>query len=164
MEASVAERLITRVATEAKVNFLLCARRRPRWISAREILYGDVFEVGRHALSMTHEEAAALLQEMDSSASGLIALAEGWPAVVGLAALQSTLPKATPAGDLPETLYEFLADELYQRLERPVRDALCQIALARTTSRDAAIDLLGSESGASPSILPFRATRCRSRP
>ena len=144
---SAAEQLLSSFLLQSKTKFLLCTRKRPTWIRARDILYGDVLEIGRHALSMTHEEAAAVLNQGDPAASGLVALADGWPAVVGLAALQSSFPRDSEVADLPETLYDFLAEELYQSLEPKVRDALCKLALARISSRTIAIELLDPDNG-----------------
>ena len=60
---------------------------------------------------------------------GLVALAEGWPAVIGLAAL---LPSALPSegSEVPETLHEYFAEELYHGLSEELRWNLSQLSLA----------------------------------
>ena len=84
----------------------------------RDVLYGSVFELGQSALAMTHGEAEAALRTSSNSdhLSGLMALAQGWPAVIGLASLTSTA-FATTQDDVPEALYDFFASELYRELD-----------------------------------------------
>ena len=51
----------------------------------------------------------------DGMSSGILALAGGWPAVVGLASLTtSESPLPDDGLDLPEQLYEFFAEEVYR--------------------------------------------------
>ena len=61
--------------------------------------------------------------------SGLVALAGGWPAVVGLAGMAPDVQDIDAV--LPETLYEFFADALYRSLDPNVR------AEPRAARRDA---------------------------
>ena len=67
------------------VPLFVTSRIRPSWVS-ESLLYGEVAEFGRNILAMTHEEAArAVPPKTDPSLlAGLVALAEGWPAVIGL--------------------------------------------------------------------------------
>ena len=112
------------LAERSAVNLLLCTRRRPAWVSAREVLYGNILEIGRSTLAMTHREADAVLGGHERVDPGLIEIAEGWPAVVGLASLSSTpLVAGRDELALPETLYNFLAEELYQALNEPIQRA-----------------------------------------
>src|SRR3989442_14509128 len=93
------------VVRQSQVPLFLTSRRRPSWITARQILYGEVVEIGRSALAMTPEEAALVLEANNAQTlPGLVSIAEGWPAVIGLAAL------VDPKGSLPEG--EF-AEELH---------------------------------------------------
>ena len=72
---------------------------------------------------MDHDEAAAVLaHRKDAPAAGLVALAEGWPAVIGLAALTDELD--LPEGSLPDALYEYFAEELYQAAAPAVQDGI----------------------------------------
>ncbi len=88
MEATAPERFVDLLLHESPLRLLLTSRKRPTWASARRLLYGEVYELGRNELAMDHEEAAAVLaHRKDAPAAGLVALAEGWPAVIGLAAL-----------------------------------------------------------------------------
>jgi ATP/maltotriose-dependent transcriptional regulator MalT len=107
---------------------LLATRQRPTWASARRILYGEVHEAGRNALSFTLEEARAVLASSARiDAAGVIQLADGWPAVLGLAALSED--SDPPDLDLPKALYDYFADELYEKADESLRLALCKFSL-----------------------------------
>jgi LuxR family transcriptional regulator, maltose regulon positive regulatory protein len=123
------------IVGSSKINALLCTRQRPPWITARDLLYGQALEIGRNSLAMTHEEAAAVMPATTAT-PGVVALADGWPAVVGLAALtpETALMSGMTAG-LPEALYDYLAEELYQGLDPQIRDSMCLIAVAGVRSR-----------------------------
>jgi LuxR family maltose regulon positive regulatory protein len=129
MEAKAPERLIDGLLRKAPIRLLLASRRRPKWASARRLLYGELYELGRSDLAMDREEAAAILaHRRNASAAGLVALAEGWPAVIGLAALTDDLD--LPRGSLPDTLYDYFAEELYQAASPEAQRGLCRLALA----------------------------------
>jgi LuxR family maltose regulon positive regulatory protein len=150
-QSEAGENLIEAIVLRTPIPFLIASRRRPSWVTAKKLLYGEISEFGRTTLAMTHDEAAAALSHSHESMPGLVSLAEGWPAVIGLAAL---LPSPTqPAeGEIPETLHEFFAEELYQGLEPGLRWSLSQLALApsvdehvvRTVFADASQSVLQS--------------------
>ena len=146
-ESATAEAFIESLIQQSPVQVLIATRDRPSWISTRSVLYGEVLEIGQSMLAMTEDEVDDLLsgthQEMSS---GLLALAGGWPAVVGLASLtmaESTIPDE--GLDLPHQLYEFFADEVYRGLEPDSRIALGLLATAPTLDRELAAELLGAE-------------------
>jgi ATP/maltotriose-dependent transcriptional regulator MalT len=142
MEAKAPERFIEILLRDAPVRLLLTSRKRPSWASARRLLYGEVSELGRNELAMDHDEAASVLaHRKDAPAAGLVALAEGWPAVIGLAALTDDLE--LPEGSLPDALYEYFAEELYQAAPFEVQEALCKLALAPSLSHAVPDFLLG---------------------
>jgi LuxR family transcriptional regulator, maltose regulon positive regulatory protein len=128
-ETAEAERFVKGLVEGTAARFLIASRKRPSWVTARKLLYGEVTELGRHVLAMTPDEAAEALSNRHRELTGLVALAEGWPAVIGLAAL---LPKPLLSGDteVPETLHEYFAEELYQGLSAETKWALMQLALA----------------------------------
>lgn len=131
MEAKAPERFIEVLLRDAPVRLLLTSRTRPMWASARRLLYGEVYEVGRNELAMDHDEAANVLSHRKGApAAGLVALAQGWPAVVGLAALTDDLE--LPEGPLPDALHEYFAEEIYGAASPDVQQALCRLALAPT--------------------------------
>ena len=80
-----AEELLAGLIEATSIRFLIATRTRPSWATAKRVLYGDVAELGRNVLAMTHSEAAQALSDSVDEMPGLVALAEGWPAVIGLA-------------------------------------------------------------------------------
>jgi LuxR family transcriptional regulator, maltose regulon positive regulatory protein len=127
-------------------RLLLTSRRRPRWVTARRILYGEIYEVERSALAMTLDEAAIVLGVREEvAAPGLVALAHGWPAVIGLAALT---PGSLPKGEVPIALYDFFAEELYGAASPRLKAALRQMLLAPKLDEQIARHLFGSDANA----------------
>jgi LuxR family maltose regulon positive regulatory protein len=137
-----AERFVEGLLLEAPLNLIVMSRRRPTWASSRRVLYGDLFELDREALAMTDAEAGELLAGTGRDPSELVGLAQGWPAVLGLAALSSA-----PPPDLTATphLYGFFAEEIYQRIDPGVRRALCELALYDVGGRRLALQALRPE-------------------
>lgn len=94
-----------------QLRVLVTSRRVPRWASARRILYGEITEIGREQLAMTADEARRLLSDRPpDSVRALVSQAEGWPALIGLAAL--TASHEIPAERVSEALYRYFADEV----------------------------------------------------
>ena len=96
---------------------------------------------------MSEDEVEEMLAGAhDGISSGLLALAGGWPAVVGLASLTTTeTPLPADGLELPEQLYEFFADEVYRALEPESRIGLGLLATAPSLDRELAAELLGAE-------------------
>ena len=85
-----AESFAQALTAASSVQFLICSRIRPAWVSAKHLMYGDAFELNQTALAMDNAEAAdVLVGRSASSASGLVFLANGWPAVIGLASVSA---------------------------------------------------------------------------
>jgi LuxR family maltose regulon positive regulatory protein len=144
MEAKAPERFVDLLLRNSPVRLLLTSRKRPSWASARRLLYGELYELGRNELAMDHDEAASVLaHRKDAPAAGLVALAEGWPAVIGLAALTDEFE--LPEGGLPDALYEYFAEELYQAAPPEVQRGLCKLALAPSLGEGVPEFLLGDD-------------------
>lgn len=144
MEARAPERFVDVLLRRSPIQLLLTSRKRPSWASARRLLYGEVYELGRNELAMDHDEARAVLaHRKNASAAGLVALAEGWPAVIGLAALTDDFD--LPEGTLPDALYDYFAEELYQAASPEVQQGLCRLALAPSLGDGVAEFLLGGD-------------------
>jgi ATP/maltotriose-dependent transcriptional regulator MalT len=139
-----AEGFVERLLALAPLRLLIATRERPTWATPRRILYGEVVEVGTSALAMTHEEAGAVLDEGGPARlPGLLALTDGWPAAIGLAAV---MPKfELPEEGLPAPLYEYIAEELYQSADPQLRFRLCQLAVAPNPTSELLEHLFGSE-------------------
>jgi LuxR family transcriptional regulator, maltose regulon positive regulatory protein len=136
------ETFIETLVASTSLPFLIISRSRPSWVTAKSLLYGDVVELGRNVLAMTHEEAAEALAGVHEEVPGLVALAEGWPAVIGLAALVDE-PFAYTASEIPETLHEYLAEELYDAASPDIRRAAVCISIAPLISDAAGNALFG---------------------
>ena len=131
-----AERLLER----SSVQVLTTSRRRPAWSTARHRAYGDVLEIDRTMLAMTNAEGRAVLAS-SKDPTAVLARAQGWPAVIGIAAL--THDEAVPDGPLPTTLYDYFAEELYDAADDETRWGLCQLAIASFATRELGEVLLG---------------------
>jgi DNA-binding CsgD family transcriptional regulator len=145
MEAEAPERFVERLLELTPLRLLVASRNRPTWATARRILYGEIFELERDALAMRDDEAREVLAHRGEHAPALVERAEGWPAVIGLAALTESLK--LPEDDLPATLYDYFAEEVYLQADPAVRWALCQLAIAPTITTDLADVLFGYEAG-----------------
>ena len=139
-----AELFMELLVAAAPVNVLIASRRRPTWVSRRDVLYGDVLEVNQTELAMSRDEAELVLDvepEQAGIASGLVAIANGWPAVIALAAV-SGVPEL-PDDDAPEALYDFFAEEVYRALSPDDRAGLGVLAAATALDQALADILLG---------------------
>jgi LuxR family maltose regulon positive regulatory protein len=97
------------------LHVLVTARRRPKWASARRILYGEITEIDRGQLAMTTDEAALVLDGRSTEeVQALVQHAEGWPALIGLVALSAT--HELPTERVSEALYRYFAEEVVRGL------------------------------------------------
>ena len=62
MEARAPERFMEVLLRDAPLRLLLTSRKRPSWASARRLLYGEIYEVGRNELAMDQDEAASMFR------------------------------------------------------------------------------------------------------
>ena len=121
-------RVLERFVARSGAKVLVTGRERPGWVTPRDLLYGDAFEIQAAALSMTLDEAAQVLANAAHSSAGLVALADGWPAVIGLAAL---LPgEVKPTSD--EALFDYVAQELFDELDADVQRHLVLLSVPAT--------------------------------
>jgi LuxR family maltose regulon positive regulatory protein len=144
MEADAPERFVERLVELAPLRLFVTSRFRPSWAAARRILYGEFFELERDALAMSDKEAREVLTDREHVPM-LVERAQGWPAVIGLAALTDSI--TFPKDDLPAALYDYFAEEVYLQAEPAVRWGLCQLAIAPTITVELAQHLFGMEAG-----------------
>jgi ATP/maltotriose-dependent transcriptional regulator MalT len=131
------------------LRLLITSRRRPSWATPRRLLYGEISEVGQSLLAMSYEEAVEVLPVGNDGAVGaLVALADGWPAVIGLAAF-TDLPALLAEDTLPAELHDYVAEELYGSVDFETRVGLCQLSLLPTITVRLAEDLLGRDRASS---------------
>ncbi len=132
------------LVSASDIRLLIATRTRPRLATARRTLYGEVLEIGRNPLAMTIDEAqAALAIRPQMETNALLALADGWPALIGVACLASDTE--LPTHSVPEEVYDFFVEELYQAAEPRIRSALRLIALAPYVTPDIAEKVLGRD-------------------
>jgi ATP/maltotriose-dependent transcriptional regulator MalT len=126
-----AEELLSMLVEGLGIRFLITTRTRPGWFTPRLEVYGEGLEIGADELTMTDEEAAQVLTAVGAVAgrARLMRTAEGWPAVLGLAAMSGDVD-FTSSRLLSHTLYEFLASELLAAAAEET-----QVALMRSRSR-----------------------------
>jgi LuxR family maltose regulon positive regulatory protein len=141
--APYAHEFFTRFVALSPANLLVAGRERPDWITSRDLLYGQAYELDGDHLSLTLVEARdvlnshsrTLLQRIHSSS-------KGWPAVIGLAATAE--PSVLQRSPRSPRLYEYLAEEVLGRFEPAEREALALLAVPIK------IDLLAIESLVGP--------------
>ena len=75
MEATAPERFVDLLLRHSPIQLLLTSRKRPSWASARRLLYGELYELGRTELAMDHDEAASVLAHRKGHAGGWARLA-----------------------------------------------------------------------------------------
>jgi ATP/maltotriose-dependent transcriptional regulator MalT len=140
-----AEEILDRLTSVPTMRLLVTSRRRPRWASPRKLLYGEAYELGQSALAMNADEANEVLRRMEGNAArGLVALANGWPAVIGLASFadpSSFLNKES----LPPELHAYIAEELYDSVKPTAQQALCALSLLPLPSCALSERLIGAE-------------------
>ncbi len=125
------EEFVDWLLTLTRLRLIVTTRRRPGWATARRALNGELTEIGQEKLAMTDEEAALVLEDRPTeSVRDLIARAEGWPALIGLAALASA--SEVPQEQISDALFRYFAEEVL-RQEPPEMQELMLLASVPTT-------------------------------
>ncbi len=139
-----AEELLSMLVEGLQIRFLITTRTRPDWFTPRLEVYREGLEIGVDELAMTDAEAAKVLTAVGAVAgrARLMRTAEGWPAVLGLAAMSGDVD-LTSSRLLSHTLYEFLASELLAAAPESTQAALMLLAVASVTDVAVARELLG---------------------
>ena len=96
------------------LRLLVTTRRRPKWLSAKRILHGEVAELDKDQLGMTTDEAhRMLIGRTTESVRALVRQAEGWPALIGLASLAASAE--FPNDRISGSLFRYFADEVLRQ-------------------------------------------------
>lgn len=138
---SPAEDLLAVLERSGFFRLMLASRVRPSWVHARRLLYGEVLELGANDLALDESEVSELLppgQLTDAWRDQV----RGWPAVIGLAAYLQ-MANAPPQDSLSKTLYDYFADEIYERASDVVQDHLARVALLPPLDPAELSDLMG---------------------
>ena len=145
-----AEEFVSLVVDGTSARCVVASRQRPTWAGSRRVVYGELAEVGRDLLAMNDEESAQLLGA-GASRRALARQAEGWPAVLALAA--AVEHAAPPSEAVPSALHRYFAEELFHRVPAGLQEHLFNLALlpkladARTSSESQSAIRLGAELG-----------------
>jgi len=140
-----AEELLSMLVEGLDIRFLLTTRTRPDWFTSRLEVYGEGLEIGVNDLTMTDGEAAQVLTAVGAvtGRARLMRTADGWPAVLGLAAMSGDVD-FSPSRLLSRTLYDYLASELLEAAEPDTQAGLMLIAAASVTDVAVARSVLGA--------------------
>lgn len=113
-ESAPVEEFVDWLLTLAPLRLLVTTRVRPAFASARRLLYGEIIEITAEQLAMTQEEAASVLDgRSGETVRALVAQAQGWPALIGLAALSAS--SELPEARISDALYRYFAEEVFRR-------------------------------------------------
>jgi LuxR family maltose regulon positive regulatory protein len=124
----------------APLRVIVTTRRRPAWATARRVLYGEIAEIGREQLAMTDQEAAQVLAGRPADAmQAIVAQAQGWPALLGLAALSSA---EVPGERVSEELFLYFAEEVFRNEPPEVQEFMLVAAVPQTFDATIARDVL----------------------
>jgi LuxR family maltose regulon positive regulatory protein len=126
--SAASESFFRRFVEIVPIRVLVAARRRPSWIKARQLVYGEALEIGARDLALTREETELFLPSTHKQQSAALwERTRGWPAAISLAARTNEI--WVPDADIPRTLHEYFADELYESAPAVVRTALQRLAI-----------------------------------
>jgi LuxR family maltose regulon positive regulatory protein len=144
-----AEELLSLLVEGLDVRFLITTRTRPDWFTPRLEVYGEGLEIGVDELAMTEDEATRVLAAVGAIAgrARLMRTADGWPAVLGLAAMSGDVD-FTSSRLLSHTLYDFLASELLAAATQETQSALMLLAVASIAEVEVACAVLGPSANA----------------
>jgi ATP/maltotriose-dependent transcriptional regulator MalT len=129
------------------IRLLVTTRRRPGWASARRTLYGEVAEITKDQLAMTNDEASQVLAGRTGDAiRTLVAQAQGWPALIGLAALSETAE--VPDERVLDGLFRYFAEEVFRQEPPQVQHFMLVASIPQTINLEIVRDVLEVENAA----------------
>ena len=123
--ASDVDDMVRIVIAHTDARLLVATRTRPSWATSRRKMYGEILELDRFQLAMNEGESSRLVGKR-ADRGGLVSQAQGWPAVLGLAASIGDAP-VQEQFDTP--LYEYLAEEVFQSISESLQNQLLALAL-----------------------------------
>lgn len=143
-DSTAVEEFMDWLLTFTRIRVLVTTRRRPMWASARRFLYGELVEITQNQLAMTASEARQILVDRSSEAvRTLMSQAQGWPALIGLAALSGD--SAIPDDEVSDALFRYIAEEVFRRQPPEVREFMLAAAIPASVTHRVAHEVLGFE-------------------
>jgi LuxR family maltose regulon positive regulatory protein len=141
-DSAAVEEFVDWLLTLVPIRMLVTTRRRPSWASARRVLYGEIVEIGPEQLAMNDEEASQVLGGRPSDAvRALVRQAQGWPALIGLAALSASLE--LPEERVSDALFRYFAEEVLRSEPPEVQRFMLLASVPPTITGEVAHDVLG---------------------
>jgi len=143
-ESTSSDMLVGLLVEHTPLRLLLGTRRDPSWVSARHFVYGELLELSRGDLAMTPSEVDQVLpRHQPRHVASWTSRVDGWPALIGLAALASTATR--PPAAIAETLHTFFAQELFDAAPFDIGVGLVKLAILPTLTRNLAQAVLDQE-------------------
>jgi ATP/maltotriose-dependent transcriptional regulator MalT len=139
LEHREADELLGELTRLLPARFVITSRVRPSWLAGKAVVYGTLLSLGQRELAFTDDEARLVLP----NASEIRLQAQGWPAVIGLAAYAG--PVAVAVDGAPDDLFDFIARDLLAGVTSAMRRALLVLAAGADRSPDIAAELLGDD-------------------
>ena len=136
--ADAAEEFVGEVVERLSARLLVTTRSRPAWATSRKVIYGEILEVQASALAMSESEVVEVLGAKHATGT-FISRAAGWPAVVGLASTSDV--NDLPDTEVPQVLYEFLAQELRAAASSELRATLATLAIVQRVPTRGSVEL-----------------------
>jgi LuxR family maltose regulon positive regulatory protein len=142
MSSKAIEQFVETLLELAPIHLVVTTRRRPAWATARRVLYGIVAEIGLEELAMSDAEAAEAIGPRHSARlEELVRRAQGWPALIGLAALAATAE--VPRTKTSRTLFRYFADEVLRQQPAGVQRFMLAASVPTTITAETAVGVLG---------------------
>jgi LuxR family transcriptional regulator, maltose regulon positive regulatory protein len=142
-ESEEAETMFAELVHLSSLRLVITSRQRPRWVTGRTQVYGQVVLLGMRQLAFTDAEASEVLgKKAAPSTNAILDMARGWPAVIGMAAGQGDIEAFAPTLP-PSALYAFVAEDVFQRARPWLKEALLILAAGGDATDEIARDLLG---------------------
>ena len=123
---------------------LIASRLRPAWATARLAVYGDILEITRAELALDDEESRTILRRRPDL-EYVAAQAEGWPALIGLAA-NAQLVRRPGERLRSNLLHDYFAEELFKSASTRLQRQLMSAAVAPDLSHETLTRLFGPQS------------------
>jgi LuxR family transcriptional regulator, maltose regulon positive regulatory protein len=143
--SAASERFVDLLTQHTPIQMMIASRARPRWATARRVLYGELHQIERESLAMNDEEVQEVVGRDLPELARFLQKARGWPAVIGLVGLSSSDLKVTNA--VPKQLYAYFAQELYESVPIEHRLELGRLSFASRFDREFADQVLGDKVG-----------------
>lgn len=127
---------------QLECRLLIASRLRPTWATARLAVYGDVLELTRADLALDAAESRRILGRHPDH-EYVAAQADGWPALIGLAANAQLVPR--PGEQLRSNLlHDYFAEELFKSAPSQLQRQLMKAAVAPDLRHETLSRIFGS--------------------